>query len=61
MSTFDIGGGKQIIVGKGRLQLWANRGCLGAELTPKQMEVIGLTLWIIGRKMKREQKSGAAE
>lgn len=56
--TFDLGNGKQVIVANGRLMLWANRGCLGVQMTPEQMQDVGLALWQIGRKMNRQCGAG---
>lgn len=53
--THDLGSGRQVIVSKGRLLLWANRGCLGVELDPKQMQEIGLAMWLIGRRAQRSE------
>jgi hypothetical protein len=37
---FDLGGGKEIVItgdkGGIRLTLWANRGCMGLTINPKQ-------------------------
>jgi hypothetical protein len=46
---FDLGGGKQIVVRKGRIVLWANRGSLGLELTSEQQREIGLAMFQLGR------------
>jgi hypothetical protein len=46
---FDLGGGKQIVVRKGRIVLWANRGSLGVELTSEQQREIGLAMFQAGR------------
>jgi hypothetical protein len=47
---FDLGGGKQIVLRNGRLQIWANRGALGVELTQQQMREIGLAMFQQGRR-----------
>jgi hypothetical protein len=55
--TVDLDNGKQAVVnrdlGKLWLQLFANRGSLGVELTPEQAEEIGLILWQMGRRARR--------
>jgi hypothetical protein len=48
---FDLGGGKQVVLRNGRLQIWANRGSLGVELTPEQMREIGLAMFQLGRRV----------
>lgn len=53
MTTFDLGDGKQFIVGIGRAKIWAHGGGLGVDLTPEQQQEIGLTMWQLGRKAKR--------
>jgi hypothetical protein len=47
--VFDIGNGKQIVVRKGRIVIWANRGSLGVELTSEQQREIGLAMFQAGR------------
>jgi hypothetical protein len=50
VTVFDLGDGKQVVLGHGRIQLWVNRGCLGVELTPDQEKEIGLAMWQSGRR-----------
>jgi hypothetical protein len=49
---FDLGDGKQVVVRKGRLMVWANKGCLGIELTAAQQREIGLAMFQSGRPAK---------
>jgi hypothetical protein len=51
--TFDLGDGRQVVVANGRLMLWANRGCLGVQMTLEQQEELGLTMWAMARKARR--------
>jgi hypothetical protein len=57
----DLGDGKQIVanadLGKLWLQVCANRGSLGVELTPDQAMEAGLTLFHLGRRSKRQKAS----
>jgi hypothetical protein len=53
MNVFDLGDGKQVVIRNERLQIWANKGSIGVEMTPEQMEAIGITLWVMARRIKR--------
>lgn len=54
----DLGAGKQVIalsdLGRLHTTIWANKGCLGVELTPEQAMELGLWLFREGRRAKRK-------
>jgi hypothetical protein len=53
----DLGNGKQLTalsdLGRIRTTIWANKGCLGVELTPEQAMEYGWALFSMGRRAKR--------
>lgn len=58
MTVFELGDSKQVVVGNGRIQLWANRGCLGVQLTAEQEKALGIALWQNGRaRLRKELKA----
>jgi hypothetical protein len=55
--TVDLSGGRQVVVsadlGTIRMSLWANRGCLGTEITPNDALEIAALLILAAKKAKK--------
>jgi len=55
--TVDLSGGRQVVVsadlGTIRMSLWANRGCLGCEVSPNDALEIAALLILAAKKAKK--------
>lgn len=56
MIVFQLGDGKEFVVGSCRVHTWAHGGGLGVDLTPAQQQEIGLTMYQLGRRAAREKR-----